>query len=428
MTDSIYRTPFGSAVEIDPIHTAYTGEQPNEPLLRELQRRLEAEPLRRGAVLEKDVQLPEQRRHQQEPRRLPHPRADHRVLRLQRPLLRRHRPRGPQQPAARGVAVVLRLHELAWQARHQGRLRELPLHAHGRQLAVLDRLGLLRGLAHRRRRQAGLRQRGLRDPGVRDRLQLCHQLPGHPGGPDRPHHAGGLRERPLDAQQPLVLQPRRPRRVGEGRGHGRDPAGQREPHRAAPGRVVRRRAATASSSSTRPIRTTPASTAKPSSRRTPTWATPTRSTTSTPGPPARAAASPRASTSPTTPRSSAAASPTANVFYDENIKSPVTKEWTAAAGVQLGNKGYIKAIYTHRKVTDFVQVFVNTSTGTTTVVKNGVDFGTFSNRALGRTPTTACASTTASSSRPPTASPPAGTSRATTRSRSTTTATRRAKA
>lgn len=71
---------------------------------------------------------------------------------------------------------------------------------------------------------------------------------------------------------------------------------------------------------------------------------------------------------------------TANVFYDENIKSPVTKEWTGAAGVQLGDNGHIKAIYTHRQVTDFVQVFVNTSTGTTSVVKNGVDFGTFSNR------------------------------------------------
>jgi hypothetical protein len=71
---------------------------------------------------------------------------------------------------------------------------------------------------------------------------------------------------------------------------------------------------------------------------------------------------------------------TANVFYDKNIKSPVTKEWTGAAGVQLGSGGYIKAIYTHREVNDFVQIFVNTSTGTTSVVKDGVDFGTFSNR------------------------------------------------
>jgi outer membrane receptor for ferrienterochelin and colicin len=72
--------------------------------------------------------------------------------------------------------------------------------------------------------------------------------------------------------------------------------------------------------------------------------------------------------------------PTANVFYAPNIKSPVTKEWTAAAGLDLGQGGYVKAIYTHRFVTDFVQQFINTSTGTTHVVVGGVDYGTFSNR------------------------------------------------
>ena len=77
--------------------------------------------------------------------------------------------------------------------------------------------------------------------------------------------------------------------------------------------------------------------------------------------------------------------PTANVFYDDNIKSPVTKEWTAAAGVELGHGGYIKAIYTHRKVTDFVQNFVTTDTGTTHVVLNGVDLGEFSNQLWGNT-------------------------------------------
>ncbi len=56
------------------------------------------------------------------------------------------------------------------------------------------------------------------------------------------------------------------------------------------------------------------------------------------------------------------------MFYDKNIKSPVTKEWTAAAGVDLGHGGYLKAIYTHRKTSDFVQKFVNTSTGTTDVI------------------------------------------------------------
>jgi hypothetical protein len=72
--------------------------------------------------------------------------------------------------------------------------------------------------------------------------------------------------------------------------------------------------------------------------------------------------------------------PTANVFYAPDIKSPVTKEWTTAAGVELGNGGFVKVIYTHRKTDDFVQKFVTTATGTTHVVQNGTDFGTFSNQ------------------------------------------------
>jgi hypothetical protein len=77
--------------------------------------------------------------------------------------------------------------------------------------------------------------------------------------------------------------------------------------------------------------------------------------------------------------------PTANVFYDDNIKSPVTKEWTLAAGTEFGKSGYLKAIYTHRRITDFVTQFVNQETGSTDVVKDGIDFGTFSNIVWGNT-------------------------------------------
>jgi outer membrane receptor for ferrienterochelin and colicin len=73
--------------------------------------------------------------------------------------------------------------------------------------------------------------------------------------------------------------------------------------------------------------------------------------------------------------------PTANVFYADDIKSPVTKEFTAAAGVELGKGGsYLKLIYTHRNVTDFVQQFITQDTGTTDVELDGVELGTFSNR------------------------------------------------
>jgi hypothetical protein len=72
--------------------------------------------------------------------------------------------------------------------------------------------------------------------------------------------------------------------------------------------------------------------------------------------------------------------PTANVLYGKNIKSPVTKEWSAAVGLDLGHGGYLKGIYIHRSVDDFVQEFIDQATGTTDVAVNGIDFGTFSNR------------------------------------------------
>lgn len=72
--------------------------------------------------------------------------------------------------------------------------------------------------------------------------------------------------------------------------------------------------------------------------------------------------------------------PTANVFYSPDIKSPLTKEFTAAAGAELGHGGYLKVVYTHRNVADFVQKFVTTDTGTTDVVSSGLDFGEFSNQ------------------------------------------------
>jgi hypothetical protein len=72
--------------------------------------------------------------------------------------------------------------------------------------------------------------------------------------------------------------------------------------------------------------------------------------------------------------------PTANVKYDPNIKTPVTHEYTAAAGMELGKGGYLKGIYTYRRVHDFVQKFVTTTNGFTDVVVNGIDFGTFTNQ------------------------------------------------
>jgi outer membrane receptor protein involved in Fe transport len=72
--------------------------------------------------------------------------------------------------------------------------------------------------------------------------------------------------------------------------------------------------------------------------------------------------------------------PTANVFFDKGLSSPITKEFTLQAGAQLNPKTYAKVVYTHRSMSNFVEDFIDTTTGQTDVVKNGIDFGDFDNR------------------------------------------------
>jgi hypothetical protein len=64
--------------------------------------------------------------------------------------------------------------------------------------------------------------------------------------------------------------------------------------------------------------------------------------------------------------------PTANVFFDEGLSSPVTREFTLQAGRTIGRRGYAKIVYLKRRVTNFVEDFVTLDTGTTTVSKGGV--------------------------------------------------------
>lgn len=71
--------------------------------------------------------------------------------------------------------------------------------------------------------------------------------------------------------------------------------------------------------------------------------------------------------------------PTANVFFGEDIKSPMTKEFTASVGSMLG-RGYVKATFTQRNMTNFVEDFIITANGTTQVLRDGVNFGTFDNQ------------------------------------------------
>lgn len=72
--------------------------------------------------------------------------------------------------------------------------------------------------------------------------------------------------------------------------------------------------------------------------------------------------------------------PTANIFLDADLKSPLTREFTASAAQEIGN-GALRAVYVWRKATGLVESFINdpTAAGKTTVAQNGTTFGVFDN-------------------------------------------------
>jgi hypothetical protein len=74
--------------------------------------------------------------------------------------------------------------------------------------------------------------------------------------------------------------------------------------------------------------------------------------------------------------------PTANVFFEEGLSSPIVREWTLQAGTEIGNNGYFKAIYINRNWNNFVEDFITTETGATTIVQDGINFGTFDNNVI----------------------------------------------
>ena len=71
--------------------------------------------------------------------------------------------------------------------------------------------------------------------------------------------------------------------------------------------------------------------------------------------------------------------PVANVFLDQGLNTPITKEWTLQAGTRLGSRGEVKLIYNHRSTSNFLEDFITIDNGTTTVTDGGVNFGTFDN-------------------------------------------------
>ncbi|HVB38455.1 MAG TPA: TonB-dependent receptor [Vicinamibacterales bacterium] len=71
--------------------------------------------------------------------------------------------------------------------------------------------------------------------------------------------------------------------------------------------------------------------------------------------------------------------PTANVSLAPGLHTPVTKEFTLALGGQFGRRGYAEATYVFRRTNGLIEDTISLANGTTDVVQNGADYGTFTN-------------------------------------------------
>ena len=71
--------------------------------------------------------------------------------------------------------------------------------------------------------------------------------------------------------------------------------------------------------------------------------------------------------------------PTVNVKFDKNLHSPTTDEFTFGVSYALPQNGYLKAIYTHRKMGNLIENFTDTTTGSSTAILEGVEVGPFDN-------------------------------------------------
>lgn len=71
--------------------------------------------------------------------------------------------------------------------------------------------------------------------------------------------------------------------------------------------------------------------------------------------------------------------PLETVFFDDNLRSPTTDEFTVALGHQFNERSSLKATYQWRSVSGFIEDFLDdpSANGKVTIIKNGVNFGTF---------------------------------------------------
>ena len=76
---------------------------------------------------------------------------------------------------------------------------------------------------------------------------------------------------------------------------------------------------------------------------------------------------------------------TQNVMLDPDLKSPLTKEFTVSAGGTLGSRGHLKGTFIRRRAGNFIEDFLDLSTGATEVMHEGQSYGMFVNQVFRNT-------------------------------------------
>ena len=72
--------------------------------------------------------------------------------------------------------------------------------------------------------------------------------------------------------------------------------------------------------------------------------------------------------------------PTDNVFLKDGLSSTLKQEFTGSGDMAVGPRGHAKLTYINQRLDTFVEDFVDLTTGETTIIRDGQNFGTFSSQ------------------------------------------------
>lgn len=77
--------------------------------------------------------------------------------------------------------------------------------------------------------------------------------------------------------------------------------------------------------------------------------------------------------------------PSANVRFADDLSTPITREATLSFGRTTGANGHVKATYVWRRTGNVIEDFFLRGQGSTTVIRDGVNFGAFDNQVFDNT-------------------------------------------